>query len=46
MRANGVTITPIDEVTPELRGVLARAGTSAVEKWKRRARPEAAALLS
>jgi TRAP-type C4-dicarboxylate transport system substrate-binding protein len=45
MKANGVTITPIDEVTPELRGILAKAGTGAVEKWKHDAGPEAAALL-
>ena len=45
LRANGVKITPIDEVTPELRDLLARAGAGAVEKWKRDAGPEAAKLL-
>jgi TRAP-type C4-dicarboxylate transport system substrate-binding protein len=45
MKANGVTITPIDEVTPELRDILARAGAGAVETWKRDAGPEAAKLL-
>lgn len=45
MRANGVTITTADQVTPELRGILAKAASGAVEKWKRDAGPEAAALL-
>jgi TRAP-type transport system periplasmic protein len=46
MRANGVTITPAAEVTPELRGMLVRAAAGAVEKWKRDAGPEAAKLLA
>jgi TRAP-type C4-dicarboxylate transport system substrate-binding protein len=45
MRANGVTITPASEVTPELFGLLARGAASAVEKWKRDAGAEAAKLL-
>ena len=45
MRANGVTITPAGDVTPELRGMLARGAQGAIEKWKRDAGPEAAKLL-
>ena len=45
MRANGVAITPAGDVTPELRGMLAKAAGSAVEKWKRDAGAEAAKLL-
>ena len=45
MKANGVTITTIDKVTPELHGLLAKAASGAVEKWKRDAGAEAAALL-
>ncbi len=45
MRANGVTITPAGDVTPELRGMLVKAAAGAVEKWKRDAGPEAANLL-
>ena len=45
MKANGVTITTIDKVTPALRGLLAKAASGAVEKWKRDAGAEAAALL-
>jgi TRAP-type C4-dicarboxylate transport system substrate-binding protein len=45
MRANGVTITPASDVTPELRGMLAKGALGAIEKWKRDAGPEAAKLL-
>jgi TRAP-type transport system periplasmic protein len=45
MKANGVTITTIDKVTPALRGLLAKAASGAVEKWKRAAGTDAAALL-
>jgi TRAP-type C4-dicarboxylate transport system substrate-binding protein len=45
MRANGVTITPASDVTPELRGMLAKGAAGAIEKWKRDAGPEAAKLL-
>ncbi len=45
MRANGVTITPAGDVTPELRGMLAKGAQGAIEKWKRDAGPEAAKLL-
>lgn len=45
LRANGVTVTPADEVSPELRAILARAASGAVDKWKSRAGPEAAKLL-
>ena len=45
LRANGVTITPAGEVTPELRGMLTKGAGGAVEKWKRNAGPEAAKLL-
>ena len=45
MRANGVTITPAGDVTPELRGMLARGASGAIAKWKRDAGPEAAKLL-
>jgi TRAP-type transport system periplasmic protein len=45
LRGKGITITPIDEVTSELRGILAKAATSAIEKWKSDAGPEAAKLL-
>ena len=45
MRANGVTITPASDVTPELRGMLAKGAGSAIEKWKRDAGPEAAKLV-
>ena len=45
MRAYGVTITPASDVTPELRGLLARGAGGAIEKWKRDAGPEAAKLV-
>jgi TRAP-type transport system periplasmic protein len=45
MRANGVAITTADQVTPELAGILAKAASSAIEKWKRDAGPEAAKLI-
>jgi TRAP-type C4-dicarboxylate transport system substrate-binding protein len=45
MRANGVTITPASEVTPELRGMLTKGAESAIAKWKHDAGPEAAKLL-
>lgn len=46
MRANGVTITPAGDVTPELRGMMAKGAGGAIEKWKRDAGPEAAKLLN
>ena len=45
MRANGVTITPASDVTPELRSMLAKGALGAIEKWKRDAGPEAAKLI-
>lgn len=45
LRANKVTITPLDKVGPELRRALASAAAEAVEAWKREAGPQAAALL-
>ena len=45
MRANGVTITPASDVTPELRSMLAKGAAGAIEKWKRDAGAEAAKLL-
>ena len=45
MRANGVTITPASDVTPELRGLLAKGAGGAIEKWKRDCGPEAAKLV-
>ncbi len=45
LRASGVTVTPAPEVSPELRGILARAASGAIDKWKTEAGPEAAALL-
>lgn len=45
MRANGVTITPASDVTPELRGLMAKGAANAIEKWKRETGPEAAKLL-
>jgi TRAP-type transport system periplasmic protein len=45
MRANGVAITPADQVTPELAGILAKGASGAIEKWKRDAGPEPSKLL-
>lgn len=45
LRAGGVTVTPVQEVSPELLGILARAASGAIGKWKTEAGPEAAALL-
>jgi TRAP-type C4-dicarboxylate transport system substrate-binding protein len=45
MRANGVTIATADQVTPELTGLLAKGASGAVDKWKKEAGRDAAALL-
>ena len=46
MAANGVTITKIDALTPELRALLAKSAAEAVTSWKSEVGPEGASLLA
>ncbi|MFI5003012.1 MAG: TRAP transporter substrate-binding protein [Reyranellales bacterium] len=45
LKKNGVTLTTADKVSPELRAVLAKAASGAIDAWKHNAGPEAAAIL-
>jgi len=46
MAANGVTITKADAVASDLRALLARSASDAIDAWKVQAGPEPASLLA
>ncbi|SKA24312.1 TRAP-type C4-dicarboxylate transport system, substrate-binding protein [Enhydrobacter aerosaccus] len=45
LRANNVTITSPEKITPALRTLLAQAASGAIADWKKQAGPDAAKLL-
>ncbi|HKU99447.1 MAG TPA: TRAP transporter substrate-binding protein [Vineibacter sp.] len=46
MAANGVTITKADAIAPDLRALLARSASDAIDAWKAQVGPEHAGLLA